>query len=219
MSTNGPLDELTVEDLDQDGNPWRMQLHAYRSLPSATISFSPLRDGAKPRACMPCSINFPITPHRFSNAGWNRAFGLVGWMDTDAAWVFFDDQFRASILSPAARPMSERQAWIDDGSTISTLALQIDASDPVLPAGDVYSYLFTFDQGIGKTFTAWGSTLRKPVGRRITGSQSDLSLIMPDVSPPIPGPPIITSLIQRSVTKEHCRRPSPPPRPWASRSG
>ena len=181
VSTNGPFDEFTVNYSDPDGNPWRMQLRAYRSLPSATISFSPLATvpNQGPYAVL---HQFPITPHHFSNAGWNRAFGLVGWMDTDAAWVFFDDQFRASIMSPAARPISERQAWMDDGSMNGAIALQIDASNPVLPAGDVYSYLFTFDQGIGKTFTTWGSTLRNMVGRRITGSQSDLSLIMPMLS-------------------------------------
>lgn len=181
VSTNGPFDQFTVSYLDPDGNPWSMQLRAYRDLPSATISFSPLTDVPNQR---PYAVlhQFPTTPHHFSNAGWNRAFGLVGWMDTDSPWVFFDDQFNTSILSPASRPISVRQAWVYDGSTNGTIALQVDASNPVLPAGDVYSHLFTFDQGIGNTITTWGSTLRNIFGRRVTGNQSDLSMIVPMLS-------------------------------------
>jgi hypothetical protein len=181
VSTNGTFDEFTVIYLDPEGNPWRMQLRAYRNLPSATISFSPLTTVPNQRPYAVIS-RFPTTPHHFSNAGWNRAFGLVGWMDTDSPWVFFDDQFNASILSAAARPISERQVWVDNGSTNGLIALQIDASNAVLPAGDVYTYLITFDQGIGKTIGTWGSTLRNILGRPITGNQSDLSLVKPMLS-------------------------------------
>src|SRR5258708_618108 len=41
VSVNGPFDELTVDYSDADGSPWRMQLRAYRSIPSPIISFSP----------------------------------------------------------------------------------------------------------------------------------------------------------------------------------
>ena len=179
--TNGPFDEFTVDYTDPDGNPWSMQLRGYRYLRSATISFSPLTTVPNQR---PYAVlhQFPITPHHFSNAGWNRAFGLVGWMETDSPWLFFDDQFGASILSAASRPISERQVWIHDGSSDGAIALKIDASNPVLPAGDVYSHLITFGQGIGKTFNTWGSTLRNIYGRRITGNQSDLSLLKPMLS-------------------------------------
>ncbi len=181
VSTNGPFDQFTVNYADPEGNPWSMQVRAYRSSPSASISFSPLATVPNQR---PYAVlhQFPITPHHFSNAGWNRAFGLVGWMDTDSPWVFFDDQFNASILSAAARPVSERQVWVNDGSTKGLIALEIDASNPQLPAGDVYSHLITFGQGIGKTFSTWGWTLRNIFGRPITGNQSDLSLIMPMLS-------------------------------------
>jgi hypothetical protein len=181
VSTNGLFDEFAVFYWDLEGNPWNMRLRAYRELPSASLSFSPLADvpNQGPYAVL---SQFPVTPHHFSNAGWDRAFGLVGWMDTDSPWLFFDDQFNASILSAVSRPMSERQVWVDDGSAEGAIALEIDKSNAVLPAGDVYSYLFTFGQGIGTTFTAWGSTFRNMVGRPITGNQSDLSLIMPMLS-------------------------------------
>ncbi len=181
VSTNGPFDEFTVSYSDPEGNPWSMQLRAYRNLPSATISFSPLVTVANQR---PYAVlhQFPITPHHFSNAGWERIFGLVGWMLTDSPWLFYDDQFAASILSPAARPISERQKWVNDQSTYGTIALEIDASNPVLPAGDVYSYLITFHQGIGQTFTTWGSTLRNIFGRPMTGNQADASLVTPMLS-------------------------------------
>jgi hypothetical protein len=181
ISTNGPFDQFTVQYSDPEGHPWSMQLRAYRSLPSATISFSPLVTVPNQRPY--ATLNkFPITPHHFSNAGWNRAFGLVGWMDTDSPWAFFDDQFGVSILSPAARPISERQVWINDGSPNGLVVLKIDDSNGTLPAGDVYSYLITFGQGIGDTFTTWGSTLRNIFGRPITGNQSDPSLITPMLS-------------------------------------
>lgn len=181
VSTNGPFDEFTVNYSDPNGNPWRMQLRAYHYLPSATISFSPLTTvpNQGPFAVL---HQFPVTTHHFSNAGWNRAFGLVGWMDTDSPWLFYDDAFNASILSSASRPISQRQVWVDDGSTYGTIALEIDPSNSTLPAGDVYSHLITFNQGIGNTFTTWGSTLRNIFGRPITGNQSDLSLIMPMLS-------------------------------------
>ena len=181
VSTNGPFDQFTVNYSDPEGNPWSMQLRAYRSSPSASISFSPLATVPNKR---PYAVlhQFPITPHHFSNAGWNRAFGLIGWMDTDSPWVFFDDQFNASILSAAARPISERQVWVNDGSTNGLIALEIDASNPMLPAGDVYGHLITFGHGIGNTFTSWGGTLRNIFGRPVTGNQSDLSLIMPMLS-------------------------------------
>jgi hypothetical protein len=181
VSKNGTFDEFTVNYTDPDGNPWHMQLRAYRSLPSATISFSPLTDTPNSR---PYAIlnQFPITPHHFSNAGWNRAFGLVGWMDTDSPWLFFDDQFQASILSAASRPMSQRQVWVYNRGTNGLIALVVDASNPVLTAGGVYSHLITFGQGIGKTFKTWGWTLRNIDGRPLTGNQSDLSMIMPMLS-------------------------------------
>jgi hypothetical protein len=181
VSVNGPFDELTVDYSDPDGSPWRMLLRAYRNIPSATISFSPLTAVPNHRPYAVLS-QFPVTPHHFSNAGWNRTFGLVGWMNTDSPWVFFDDQFRASILSAASRPISQRQKWINDGTKDGVIALEIDASNPVLSAGDIYSHLITFDQGIGKTFGTWGSTLRNIFGRQSTGNQSDLSLIMPMLS-------------------------------------
>jgi hypothetical protein len=181
VSTNGLFDQLTVNYSDPEGNPWSMQVRAYRSSPSASISFSPLTTVPNQR---PYAVlhQFPITPHHFSNAGWNRAFGLVGWMDTDSPWVFFDDQFNTSILSAAARPISERQVWVNDGSANGLVALEIDASNPQLPAGDVYSHLITFGQGIGKTFSTWGWTLRNIFARPLTGNQSDLSLILPMLS-------------------------------------
>jgi hypothetical protein len=181
VSTNGDFDELTVNYADPGGRPWRMQLRAYRESPSATISFSPLT--AVPNQRPYAVLNqFPITAHHFSNAGWNRSFGLVGWMRTDSPWLFFDDQFNASILSAGSRPISERQVWVNDGSQHGLIALKIDSSNPVLPAGDVYSHLITFGKGIGKTFTTWGSTLRNIVGRPITGNQADLSLSKPMLS-------------------------------------
>jgi len=181
VSTNGPFDEFTVNYSDPDGQPWRMQIRAYRSTPSATISFSPLT--AVPNQRPYATLNqFPITAHHFSNGGWVRTFGSLNWMASDGAWVFFDDQFDASILSAASRPMSQRQAWMNNGTKTGVIALQIDASNPMLPAGDVYSHLITFDQGIGKTFRTWGSTLRNIFGRPITGNQSDASLIMPMLS-------------------------------------
>jgi hypothetical protein len=181
MSTNGPFDQFTISSLDPEGNPWQTELRAYRGLPSVALSFSPLATVLNRR---PYAVihQFPITPHHFSNGGWNRAFGLVGWMDTDSPWLFYDDQFNASILSPGSRPMSERQVWVDDGSAQGAIALEIDNSNAVLPAGDVYSYLITFDQGIGKAFTTWGSTLRNMIGRPVTGNQSDLSMIIPMLS-------------------------------------
>lgn len=181
VSTNGAFDQFTADYSDPDGNPWRMQLRAYHSSPSATVSFSPLADvpNVRPYAIL---HQFPVTPHHFSNAGWNHRFGLIGWLDTDSPWLFFDDQFRASILSPASRPISERQAWVFDGSTNGLIALEIDSSNPILPAGDVYSYLITFGQGIANTFHTWGSTLRNIDGRPYTSSLSDWSLIMPMLS-------------------------------------
>lgn len=181
VSTNGPFDQFTVDYSDRGGNPWRMQLRAYRDLASATVSFSPLATAPNPG---PYAVlnKFPVTPHHFANAGWNRRFGLVGWMDTDSGWLFYDDQFNASILSAASRPISQRQVWMNDGSTYGSIALQIDSSNATLPAGDVYTYLITFGQGIGKTFTAWGSALRNGFGRPRTGNQADLSLIMPMLS-------------------------------------
>jgi hypothetical protein len=181
VSTNGPFDEFTVNYSDLEGNPWRMQIRAYRYIPSATISFSPqvtLRN-RRPYVVL---TQFPSTAHHFSNGGWNRAFGLVGWMYSDSPWVFFNDQFRASILSPASRPISQRQKWIHSGSKDGVIALEIDASNPVLPAGDVYSHLITFGQGIGKSFSTWGSTLTNIFGKHRTDNQSDLSLIMPMLS-------------------------------------
>jgi hypothetical protein len=181
VSTNGPFDEFTVSYSDADGQPWRMQLRAYRSTPSATISFSPLT--AVPNQRPYAVLNqFPTTSHHFSNRGWQRAFGPLNWMETDSAWVFFDDRFSASILSAASRPMSERQVWVNNGTKTGVIALQIDASNPMLPVGDVYSHLITFDQGIGQTFRTWGSTLRNILGRPITGNQSDASMIMPMLS-------------------------------------
>ncbi|HTC88818.1 MAG TPA: hypothetical protein VK686_11000 [Bryobacteraceae bacterium] len=181
VSTNGAFDEFTVDYADPEGQPWRMQVRAYRALPSATISFSPLVavQNKRPYAIL---SQFPITPHHFANAGWNRMFGLVGWLQQDSAWLFFDDQYGASILSAASKPLSERQAWIYDGTASGVIALEIDGSNPTLPAGDVYSHLITFDRGIGKTFSTWGSTLRNIDGRPITGNQSDISMYMPMLS-------------------------------------
>jgi hypothetical protein len=181
VSTNGAFDEFTVNYSDPEGQPWRMQVRAYRALPSATISFSPLVavQNKRPYAIL---NQYPITPHHFANAGWNRMFGLVGWLQQDSAWLFFDDQYGASILSAASKPLSERQAWIYDGTANGVIALQIDGSNPTLPAGDVYSHLITFDRGIGKTYSTWGSTLRNIDGRPITGNQSDISMYMPMLS-------------------------------------
>ena len=181
VSTNGPFDEFTVNYSDPEGKPWRMQLCAYRALPSATISFSPLTTVPNQRPYAVLS-RFPITPHHFANSGWNRRFGLMGWLDQDSAWLFYDDHFGASILSAASKPLSERQVWVSDGSANGVIALQIDKSNPTLPAGDVYSHLITFDQGIGQTFSTWGSTLRNIDGRPVTGNQADISMYMPMLS-------------------------------------
>ena len=181
VSKNGQFDQLTIESLDPDGNPWRTELRAYHDLPTATISFSPRVKVPNKR---PYAIlnQFPITPHHFSESGWNRVFGLVGWMDTDSPWLFYDDDFNASILSAVSRPISERQVWTYDGTTYGSIALRIDASNRELPAGDVYTYLIAFDQGVGTTFRTWGSTLRNILGRRVTGNQSDLSMTIPMLS-------------------------------------
>ncbi len=87
VSTNGAFDQFTVNYLDPEGNPWQMQLRAYRALPSATISFSPLMEVPNQR---PYAVlnRFPVTPHHFANAGWNRAFGLVGWLEPTALGYF-----------------------------------------------------------------------------------------------------------------------------------
>jgi hypothetical protein len=181
ISNNGPFDEFTVSSADPEGNPWVMQLRVYRSVASATISFSPLNavQNKRPYAVL---NRFPITPHHFGNTGWERNFGLLGWLQHDSPWVFFDDQYRASILSSVSRPISERQIWVNDGSTYGLIALQIDPSNATLPAGDVYSYLITFGRGIGNTFRAWGTTLRNIDGRQATGNEADLSLTMPMLS-------------------------------------
>lgn len=180
-STNGPFDEFTVVSRDPEGNAWAMRLRAYQSLVSATISFSPLVTvpNTRPYAVL---NRFPVTPHHFGNVGWERTFGLVGWLLPDSPWVFFDDQYRTSILSPLSRPISERQRWVNDGSTYGSIALEIDQSNTTLPAGDVYSYLITFGQGMGDTVRAWGDTLRNIDGRPATGIQADLSLRIPMLS-------------------------------------
>lgn len=181
VSTNGPYDEFTVNYSDANGKPWRVQLRAYRELPSATISFSPLEDvpNPGPLAVIP---QFPATPHHFSNAGWSRRWGLVGWMSPDGAWLFFDDQFNASILSPLSRPISERQVCLSGGSQQCTIALEIDSTNSILHGGDLYSYLIAFDHGISSAFRTWGSTLRNIAGRPVTGNQADLSLKIPMLS-------------------------------------
>lgn len=181
ISTNGLFDELTVTYSDARGDPWRMQLRAYRSIPSATISFSPLATvpNQGPYAVF---TQFPITQHHFSNGGWNRTFGPLSWMYSDSPWLFFDDQFRASILSAASHPISQRQKWVSDGSTYGSIGLAIDSSNAVLPAGAVYTYVITFDQGIGKVFDTWGRTLTNILGKPRQGNQADLSLIMPMLS-------------------------------------
>lgn len=181
VSTNGPFDEFTVSYLDSNGMPWTMQLRAYHSVPSATISFSPLVAVANPGP-MAVFHQFPITPHHYSSTGWGRSFGLVGWMGTDSPWLFFDNQFNSSILSAASRPISQRQVWIYDQTTNGEIALEIDSSNPVLPAGDVYTHLITFGQGIGSTFNRWGSTLRNMFGRPLTSNEADLSLRIPMLS-------------------------------------
>lgn len=181
VSTNGPFDEFTVNYADVNGNPWRMQLHGYRYSHSVSISFMPLTTLPNPGAYAVID-QFPTTPHHFSNGGWGRAFGLVGWMDSDSPWLFFDDQYNASILSPVSRPISQRQVWVAADNPNGLIALTVDSSNPVLPAGDVYTYLITFGQGIGHTFTNWGSTLRNIVGRPATGNESDLSLQVPMLS-------------------------------------
>jgi len=181
VSTNGPFDEFTLNYLDPDGNPWLMEIRAYRNLPSAAILFSPLSTvpNQRPYATL---TQFPITAHHFSNGGWNRAFGLLSWMNTDSPWLFFDDEYRASILSASSRPISQRQEWVDDGSDNGAIALEIDASNSTLPAGDVYSHVITFEQGIGKAFSTWGSTLTNIFGRQNTSNEADLSLVLPMLS-------------------------------------
>lgn len=181
VSTNGPFDEFTVNYSDANGNPWRMQLRGYHYSQSVSLSFSPLATLPNPGAYGVID-EFPTTPHHFSNGGWERSFGLIGWMNSDSPWLLFDDQYNASILSPVSRPISQRQVWVASENPNGVIALTIDASNPVLPAGDVYTYLITFGQGIGNTFTTWGSTLRSIVGRPITGKQSDLSLQVPMLS-------------------------------------
>jgi hypothetical protein len=181
VSTNGLFDEFTVQYADPEGHPWSMRIRAYRSVPSATISFSPLTDVANKRPYATLS-QFPVTAHHFSNGGWDRTFGLLGWLDSDSPWVFYDDQYRTAILSSASRPISQRQSWIDDGTVNGSIALKIDTSNTMLHGGDVYSHLITFGPGIGKTFRTWGLTLSNIFGRRRTGSQADLSLIVPMLS-------------------------------------
>ena len=158
-----------------------MELRAYRQLASAILSFSPLNSvpNQRPYAVL---TQFPVTPHHFSNAGWTRLFGPVPWMGADSPWLFFDDQFESSILSAVSRPISQRQVWNNNGTANGFIALQIDSSNATLPAGDVYSHLITFGQGIGKTFNVWGSTLRNVLGRPITGNEADLSLQKPMLS-------------------------------------
>jgi hypothetical protein len=103
-------------------------------------------------------------------------------MIAGSPWLFFDDHFRSAILSPALRPISQRQRWNDDGSRDGVIALEVDQSNPVLPAGGVYTHLITFDQGIDQTFNTWGSTLTSLLGKPRRNSQSDLSLTTPMLS-------------------------------------
>jgi hypothetical protein len=181
VSVNGPFDEFAIDYSDPLGNPWRMQLRAYRVVPSAIVSFSPLV--TVPNQGPYAELNlFPNTPHHFSLDGWTRAFGALSRLHADSPWAFFDDDFRTSILSPASRPISQRQRWVDDGSAGGLIVLEIDPRNPQLPAGDIYSHAITFDQGIGKTFRAWGSTLTSLFGRPRTGNQADLSLTIPMLS-------------------------------------
>lgn len=158
-----------------------MQLRGYHYSPAASLSFAPLTTLPNPGAYGVID-EFPVTPHHFSNGGWERTFGLVGWMRSDSPWLFFDDQYNASILSPVSRPISQRQVWVASENPNGVIALTLDASNPVLPAGDVYSYLISFGQGIQNTFNTWGSTLRNMVGRPVTGNQADLSLQVPMLS-------------------------------------
>jgi hypothetical protein len=181
VSTNGPFDELTVYYLDLAGGEWRMQIRAYRNIPSATLSFSPQHavSNIQPYAVL---TQFPIAPHHFSLGGWTRAFGPLSAMHADSPWVFFSDQFRASILSPASRPISQRQRWVDDETQNGAIALEVDASNPILRAADVYTSVITFDQGIGNAFDRWGLTLTNLLGKRRPGNQADLSLVKPMLS-------------------------------------
>jgi hypothetical protein len=65
VSTNGLFDEFTVDYSDPLGNPWRMQLRAYRDVPSAIVAFSPLV--TVPNQAPYAELKqFPITPHHFS---------------------------------------------------------------------------------------------------------------------------------------------------------
>ena len=181
VSTNGPFDEITVNYSDPEGNPWRMQLRAYRDEPSAILSFSPLAFvlNWRPYAIL---TRFPIAAHHFSLGGWTRSFGLLRALHADSPWVFFNDDSRTSILSASSRPISQRQRWLDDGSAHGAIALEIDPSNWLLPASDVYSSVITFDQGIGKTFDTWGATLTNSFGRRRSSNQADLSMIKPMLS-------------------------------------
>jgi hypothetical protein len=181
VSTNGPFDELTVHYLDQAGSEWRMQLRAYRNIPSATLSFSPRYavPNVQPYAVL---TQFPNAAHHFSLGGWTRAFGPLSAMHGDSPWVFFSDQFRASILSPASRPISQRQKWVDDTTQNGSIALEIDPRNRFLRAGDVYTSVITYDQGIGNTFDGWGLALTNLLGKHRLGNQADLSLVMPMLS-------------------------------------
>jgi len=181
VSTNGPYDELTVSYQDANGNPWQVRLRAYRYIPIATVSFTNFVSVPNDQ---PLGIftAFPNTQHHFSNGGWNRAFGVLGWMMRDSPWLFFDDDARSAMLSPLDHPMFERQRWISGGGANGVIALEIEGSNSVLPAGGTYSYIVAFGSGIGTTFGAWGQAYTNMLGKIRPGNQADLSLIMPMLS-------------------------------------
>lgn len=133
--TNGPFEETTIAYTDSSGNSWQAIIRTYRYIATARISATNLT--AVPNKGPALVLNqFPITSHHFSYSGrWGRQFGQLDWMGKDSPWLFFNDQLKSAILSPADDFMSARQRWFNDGSPYGAIALETDSSNPVLPAG------------------------------------------------------------------------------------
>src|SRR5690606_5709030 len=89
--------------------------------------------------------------------------------ETATPWMLFNDQATACILSPASDFIVSLMTHADSSRLRSGLNPEVTQ----LPAGFSHTTLLVMEQGIGKTWDAWGRTLRALYNRKRPANDSD----------------------------------------------
>lgn len=163
----GAYRELSF-DWREENVPLQGAIRVYEGAPAVLFRLRYPEGRSGKSVVFPRFTAVPSGLHGFSYRDTAFSPGHFGLADTSTPWLFFDDQARAMVFSPASNFLLAKM--VGDGKT--NVGMALNARLKAVPKGATQDSLLVFAPGINAAWAEWGASLRGLYGRKPAPSDS-----------------------------------------------